>query len=99
MNPSSRYLYTLRLGQGIATCMAASSLMPSNPGGDSTRFLLGTSGGDLFGVSLMPGGGPSGRSGDSYGEGLVMEEGLSMGLEAYASDDDDDDDELDHDDD
>lgn len=79
--------------------MSTSSLMPLNLGGDSTRFLLGTSGGDLFGVSLMPKGGTPGRSGDSYGEGLVMEEGLSMGLEAYASDDDDDDDGQDHDDD
>jgi len=60
-------------------------------GGHATRFLLGTSGGDLLGVtsSVPPGG--AGKGGDEPGDGLMIEEGLAIGLEAYTSDDDEED--------
>ena len=57
--------------------------------GGATSFLLGTSAGDVLGVSLV--GGSGGRS--APGEGVVLEEGLPVGLEALMSSDEEDEDE------
>ena len=73
------YLYTLRLCPGIATCMAA----------DSNRFLLGTSGGDVVGVSLMQGGGGRAVAVKAMPEGVTLEEGLPLGLEVLSDDEED----------
>lgn len=74
--PHHEYLYTLRLCPGIATCMAA----------DSARFLLGTSGGDVVGVSLVQGGGGRALAAKALPEGVTLEEGLPLGLEVLSDD-------------
>ena len=88
--PPAEYLHTLRLLQpGVITCMAADSNGVAAAG---TRFLVGTSAGDLVGVSVAGevdvkrhGGG--GR--DDSEEGLLYEDGLPIGLEELLSSDED----------